>query len=165
MILIAHWTWWSCKTTCNNMLTWFMTYERRRIIAQLEQNPSLSITQRSYSKTCVKRQLSKGPKIGFQDQLSLNAGQKYCRMLQGEGEWSILQYFRHSLSYHLSLLRSLFCLFSGRFTNILQRFYCIFDLISVLRAFLIGLNLNLIESQTQNTDFRLSEIKFIWIWI
>ena len=26
----------------------------------------------------------KRPKIGFQDQLSLNAGQKYCRMLQGE---------------------------------------------------------------------------------
>ena len=24
------------------------------------------------------------PKIGFQDQLSLNAGQKYCKMLQGE---------------------------------------------------------------------------------
>ena len=23
-------------------------------------------------------------KIGFEDQLSLNAGQKYCRMLQGE---------------------------------------------------------------------------------
>ena len=38
----------------------------------------------SYSKTCVKRPLSKRPKIGFQDQLSLNAGQKYCRMLQGE---------------------------------------------------------------------------------
>ena len=31
-----------------------------------------------YSKTCVKRPLSKRPKIGFQDQLSLNAGQKYC---------------------------------------------------------------------------------------
>ena len=41
-------------------------------------------------------------KIGFQDQLLLNAGQKYCRMLQGE--------HRPSLSYHLSL-RSLFCLF------------------------------------------------------
>ena len=27
---------------------------------------------------------SKRPKLGFQDQLSLNAGQKYCRMLQGE---------------------------------------------------------------------------------
>ena len=27
---------------------------------------------------------SKKTKIGFQDRLSLNAGQKYCRMLQGE---------------------------------------------------------------------------------
>ena len=34
--------------------------------------------------TCVKRLLSKRPKIGFQDILSLNACQKYCRMLQGE---------------------------------------------------------------------------------
>ena len=33
-----------------------------------------------YSKTCVKQPLSKIQKIGFQDQLSLNAGQKYCRM-------------------------------------------------------------------------------------
>ena len=32
----------------------------------------------------VKRPFSKRPKIGFEDQLSLNAGQKYCRMLQGE---------------------------------------------------------------------------------
>ena len=36
------------------------------------------------SRTCVKGPLSKRPKIVFQDQLSLNAGQKYCRMLQGE---------------------------------------------------------------------------------
>ena len=49
----------------------------------------------------------KRPKIGFQDQLSLNASQKYCRMLQWE-------YFRPSLSYHLSL-RSLFCLFEKPF--------------------------------------------------
>ena len=45
--------------------------------------------KRKYSKTCVKWPLSKRPKIGFQDQLSLNAGQlnagqKYCRMLQGQ---------------------------------------------------------------------------------
>ena len=40
--------------------------------------------QKRYSKTCLKRPLSKSPKIGWQDQLSLNAGQKYCRMLQGE---------------------------------------------------------------------------------
>ena len=37
-----------------------------------------------YSETCVKRPLSKRPKIGFQYQLSLNAGQKYFRVLQGE---------------------------------------------------------------------------------
>ena len=40
----------------------------------------VSITHQKYSKTCVKWPLSKRPKIGFQDQLSLNAGQKYCRM-------------------------------------------------------------------------------------
>ena len=61
---------------------------------------------RKYSKTCHKRSLKKKNKIGFQDPLSLNAGQKYCRMLQE----SILQYCRPSLSYHL-LLRPLFCLF------------------------------------------------------
>ena len=61
----------------------------------------------NYSKTCVKRPLSKTTQIGFQDQLSLNAGQKYCRMLQA------------SLSYRLSL-RFLFCLYlSGHFTQVL----------------------------------------------
>ena len=45
--------------------------------------PSL-LAHTKYSKTCVKRPLSKRPKIGFQYQLSLNAGQKYCRMLQTE---------------------------------------------------------------------------------
>ena len=34
------------------------------------------------SKTCVKQPLSRRPKIGFQDKLSHNAGQKYCRILQ-----------------------------------------------------------------------------------
>ena len=37
-----------------------------------------------YSKTCIKRPLSNRPKIDFQDQLSLNVGTKYCRMLRGE---------------------------------------------------------------------------------
>ena len=55
---------------------------------------------RDHSKTCVKPSLSKRPKIGFQDQLSLNAVQKYCRMLQGEHS-AIL---RPSLSYHLSTI-------------------------------------------------------------
>ena len=37
-----------------------------------------------YSKPCLKWQLKKNTKIGFQDQLSLNASQKYCRMLERE---------------------------------------------------------------------------------
>ena len=35
----------------------------------------------NYSKTCRKRPLKKNTKIGFQYELSLNAGQMYCRML------------------------------------------------------------------------------------
>ena len=38
----------------------------------------------TYRETCVKGPLLNRPQIGIQDQLSLNAGQKYCRMLQGE---------------------------------------------------------------------------------
>ena len=60
-----------------------------------------------YSKTCVERP-SKKTIIGFQDGLSLNAGQTYCRMLQE----SILQYFRSSLSQNLSprsFLSGLYC--------------------------------------------------------
>ena len=52
----------------------------------------------------------------YQDRLSLNAGQKYCRMLQE----SILQYFRPSLSYHLSL-KPCFVYF---LVAILDLFYC-----------------------------------------
>ena len=47
-----------------------------------------------YSKTCVKQPLSKRPKIGFQDQLSLIAGQKYCRMLQGEHSAILLTFIK-----------------------------------------------------------------------
>ena len=45
----------------------------------------LYLLSHEYSKTCLKRPLqTKRPKIGFQDRLSLNAGQKYCRILQEE---------------------------------------------------------------------------------
>ena len=47
-----------------------------------------------YSKICVKWPLSKRPKIGFQDQLSLNAGQKYCRMLQREHSAILLTFIK-----------------------------------------------------------------------
>ena len=35
-------------------------------------------------KACVKQPLLQRSKVGFTDQLSINAGQKYCRMLQWE---------------------------------------------------------------------------------
>ena len=48
----------------------------------------------TYSSTCVKWPLSKTPKIGFQDHLSLKAGQKYCRMLQREHSAILLTFFK-----------------------------------------------------------------------
>ena len=76
-------------------------------------------TKTAYYQYTVKPVLSnhsnRRPKVGIQDQLSLNACQKYFRMLQE----SILQYFRPSFSYHLSL-RPLFWLFlSGRLRQVL----------------------------------------------
>ena len=44
-----------------------------------------------YSKTCPKRPLSKRP---IQDQLSLNEGQKYCRMLQREHSAILLTFIK-----------------------------------------------------------------------
>ena len=75
----------------------------------------------TYSKTCVKGPSSKRPNIGFQDQLSLNAGQKHCRILSLEHSAK----YWPSLSYHLSL-KSLFCLF---LVAILHLFYCILQTI------------------------------------
>ena len=78
----------------------------------------------TYSKTCLKWPLK--TKNWFTRRLSLNAGQKFCRMLKE----SILQYFLPSLSHHLSL-RPLFCLFlSGR----LDRFYCMCRLVLAFAA-------------------------------
>ena len=51
-------------------------------------------TLTNYSKTCVKWPLSKRPKISFHDQFSLDAGQKYCRMLQGEHSAILLTFIK-----------------------------------------------------------------------
>ena len=47
-----------------------------------------------YSKTCVKWPLSKRPQFGYQDQLLLNAGQKYCRMLHWEHSAILLTFIK-----------------------------------------------------------------------
>ena len=65
---------------------------------------------------------SKKTKQGFQGRLSLNAGQSIAEC----SPWSILQYFRPSLSYYFSFI-SLFSLFlSGRFRQVLQYCYTLF---------------------------------------
>ena len=52
-----------------------------------------NLSQGFYSKTCVKRPLSKRPQTGFQDQLSFNAGQKYFKMLPLEHSSATLSNF------------------------------------------------------------------------
>ena len=71
------------------MLVWIYTYQRESHVA-------------AHNGHCQKDQ-----ELCFHDQLSLNAGRKYSIAACSKG--SILQYFRPSLSYHLSF-RSLFCL-------------------------------------------------------
>ena len=66
-----------------------------------------------YSKTCAKRPLSKRPQTGFQDQLFLNACQKYYRMLQGEHS-AILSTF-----IKLPFVILVLSILSGRFTQVL----------------------------------------------
>ena len=101
-----------CAT--NSMQEWYLShmdpYVRKPVFKVTDQ------VRLNYSKTCLKRKLKKETNIGFQERLSLNnAGQKYCRMFQE----SILQFFRPSLSFYLSL-RPLFCLFlSGRLRQVL----------------------------------------------
>ena len=71
----------------------------------------------------------------FQDQLLLNAGQKYCKMR------SILQYFCPSLSYHV-LLISLFGLFlSGCFTQVLLYYHHLNN---------VTVSINVLESEVNN---------------
>ena len=53
-----------------------------------------SVNASKYSKTGLKRSLKKKTKIAFQDQLSLNAGQIYCRMLQWEHSAILLTFIK-----------------------------------------------------------------------
>ena len=53
-----------------------------------------NIGNRYIVKPCVKLPLTKRPKNGFQDQLSRNASQKYCRMLQGEHSAILLTFIK-----------------------------------------------------------------------
>ena len=68
-----------------------------------------------YSQTCKNDHSQKDQKLVFNTNYCLMQVKSIAECSMG----SILQYFRPSLSYHLSL-RSLFCLFlSGHFTQVL----------------------------------------------
>ena len=100
--------WNFTKVLKENVISWSFSYNS---FVKLSLYNSLTV------KFVLSDHSKRRPNIGFQDQLSLNAGQKYCRILQE----SILQYFRPSLSYHLSL-RPLFCLY---LSGPLRQVYCI----------------------------------------
>ena len=87
----------------------------------------------NYSKPCIKRPLSKSPKLVFKINYRLMQVKSIAECSKGSilqyfrPNESLLQYFRPSFSYHLSL-RYLFYLFlSGRFRQVLLYvlFYCI----------------------------------------
>ena len=59
-----------------------------------------------YSKICLKRPLKKKTKIGYQDQLLLNAGQKYCRMLQRKHSAILSTFIK--LKFVIKILLSIF---------------------------------------------------------
>ena len=68
-----------------------------------------------YSKTFVKRPLSKRQQIDFQYQEALNAGQKYCRMLKGEHSAILSNFIKLPFFIKIIVLSFL----SGRFTQVL----------------------------------------------
>ena len=75
--------------------------------------------RRTETRVCiklVKRPLSKRPKIGFQDQLSLNPGQKYCRMLQGEHSAILLTFIKLTFVVKIFVLSFFEWLFYTGFT-------------------------------------------------
>ena len=64
----------------------------------------LQISANKNSKTCVKRPLSRRQKIGFQDQLSRNAGQKCCRKLPLEHSAMLLTFIKLPVVFKIFVL-------------------------------------------------------------
>ena len=92
-----------------------------------------------YSKTCVKRPLSKRPKIGFQDQLSLNSSQKYCRMLQGEHSAIHLTFIKLPFAIKIFVLSFFAWPFYTGFTVLIHQTYRYFHPHSAIRLTFIQL--------------------------
>ena len=100
----------------------------------------------------------------FQDWISLNAGQKYCRMLQG----SILQYFRPALSYHLSLRPSFYLFLSGRlrqvwlYVLVTKSFYIVcWYIFSSVECIYFYIHANWVKAMNWNYSLRYLAYKFL----
>ena len=76
------------------------------------------IQTKKYSKTCLKQPLKKRSKLGFQDRLSFNAGQKYCRMLQWEHSAKLSTFIKLSFVIKIFVLS----IFSGPLRQVLLSF-------------------------------------------
>ena len=88
-----------------------------KVISRLQKLPQAR-KMFKYSKTFEKCPLSKWAKIGFQYKSSLNAGQKYCRMLQGEHSAILLTFIK------LPFVIKIYCIW--RMLKMMQfdMFYC-----------------------------------------
>ena len=109
--------------TCNCCRLWLSLNSRSLMSEPVSfSSPSLivksCIKNTSYSKTCLKRLLKRRLKIGFQDRLAIIAGQKYCRMLQGEHSAILLTCIKWLSVFKTFVLSFL----SGRLRQVLQYF-------------------------------------------
>ena len=123
--------WWLTLVLCPCLFLFLTIFGYRKLkqacfwvsklTCSLQYDCIMNVLKRATVKPVLSGHSKRRPKIGFHDQISLNADQKYCRMLQE----SILQYVRPSLSCHLSL-RPLFCLcMSGPLRQILLYLFTI----------------------------------------
>ena len=118
ILSIFEWSFYTGFTVCSssNKSTTFLGQNVSIIRVIVTYNHMVMLGKCKYSKTCVKQPLSKRPKNVFQDQLSFNAGQKYCRMLQWE-HFAILSTFI-KLSFVIKIFVS--SIFSGRLRLLLS---------------------------------------------
>ena len=117
----------------------------------------------------VNQPLSKTLKIGFQDQLLLNAGQKYCRMLQVEHSAILLTFIKLPIVikiFVLSIFERLF--YTGITVHVLSSFVFgnkdTFIYIKVNFALFFALTLSLLKWQLLLSDDNLYK-QSVLIWI
>ena len=100
-------------------------------------------------------------KIGFQDRLSLNAGQKYCRMLQGQHSAILLTFIKLPF-----VIKTFFVYFRVAAKN---RFYCnrnqykshYFCVIYFSTAYVVGTQKNHLEMVLLSTH----NICMLWLMV